>query len=60
MKSYHVGVNNPASKLTEETVQEIRRRHANREGTYLSLAAEYDLALSTVGAILTRRSWKHI
>jgi len=60
VRSYNAGEDNPASTLTEARVKEIRSRYKAGGFTYITLAEEYSLALSTVGDILTRRRWKHI
>jgi hypothetical protein len=48
------------SKLTERQVREIRRRYAAGDGTYLSLANDYDVGNGTIGAIVQGRTWRHL
>jgi hypothetical protein len=47
------------AKVTEDQVREIRDRHANGEGR-VSLAQAYGITASSVGRIVTRKSWSHI
>lgn len=51
---------NGNAKLTEKTIRDIRLRYTRRVATAASLAAEYDIALSTTYRIIRRQSWKHI
>ena len=44
--------------LTAESVIEIRRRYAQGE-LQKDLAAAFGVGTTTIGAIVTRRSWKH-
>lgn len=46
--------------LTEEMVREARTRHAQRQGTYESLAAEYGVCFNTIRLAITRKTWKHV
>jgi hypothetical protein len=52
------GVSNPAAKLTEDDVREIRRQYRKGEGVVL--AAQYGVARSQICRIATSRAWKHI
>lgn len=54
------GVQHPNARMAPDSVREMRERYSGGGETYLSLACDYDLALSTVGAILTRRTWRHV
>lgn len=47
------------SKLTEEIVKECRRRYAAGE-TQQSLADEFDVAQTSMSALLLRKTWKHV
>jgi len=49
-----------AARMTEAKVKEMRGKYERGEGTYLSLSIEYDLAYSTVGNIIRRRTWRHV
>lgn len=51
------GQNHYRSKLTEDQVREIRRRHAE---PYSQLAKEFGIHKSTLGAILLRQTWRHV
>jgi hypothetical protein len=48
------------SKLTEETVREIRERHRAGGVTQKQLAAEYGTSHANVCMIVNRTNWKHI
>lgn len=53
------GENNPAAKLSETDVREIRRLEAlgvKRK----TLAAKWSISYSQISSILTRQTWKHI
>lgn len=54
------GEKNGASKLTKETVLEIRRKFFNKEANQPAIARFYGLNKSTVGEIIRRDIWKHI
>lgn len=55
-----VGEAHPLARMTEAKVKEMRAKYERGEGTYLSLSIEYDIAYSTVGNIIRRRTWRHI
>lgn len=60
MKVYQHGERHTQSKLTEASVRAIRVRYA-AGGVFLrELAEEYGVELTTVHAIVHRRSWKHL
>jgi hypothetical protein len=48
------------SRLTEREVLEARGRHATGKIGHKLLAKEYNMAASTMRAVLTRKTWKHI
>ena len=50
------GESHPGAKLTEDEVISIRSNY----GTNREVAAEYGVTHSNIGAIRTRKSWKHI
>ncbi|ONK09420.1 hypothetical protein [Streptomyces sp. MP131-18] len=50
----------PARRLTAEQVAAARRRYAARDATWAQLGAEFDVALSTIKAAVTGRSWAHL
>ncbi|WP_141505089.1 NUMOD3 domain-containing DNA-binding protein [Paenibacillus luteus] len=54
------GDNSVFAILTEELVLEIRELYLQGNHTHRSLAEKYKVAKSTITAILSRRSWKHI
>ena len=56
---YGRGSDHTQAKLTAEKVREIRRRHAAGELQRV-LAAEFEVEVSNICAIVNRRSWKHI
>lgn len=53
------GTTHPMSKLTDNDVFDIRRRLSKGE-TLKSISQTYDIHISTVGYIKTRKLWKHI
>jgi transposase len=53
------GEDTPAAKLKNEQVLSIRNRAADGEA-HRNLAKEFGVELSTIGAIVMRRSWKHL
>lgn len=54
-----VGEAAAASKITEQAVRDIRA--AQKAGESMrGLARQYGLALSTIQAIVHRRSWNHV
>lgn len=52
--SYH------AAKITVDDVVAIRREYANGGKTYAPIAEKYGLSPSTIGDIITRKTWRHI
>jgi hypothetical protein len=50
------GSNNPASKLTEKQVLEIRKAN----GSHSSIASLYHVSRRTVGFIKTKQRWAHL
>lgn len=54
------GSANVQSKLTEGDVRNIRKRYALGGITHKILAREYGVSKGLVGAIITRRAWKHV
>lgn len=54
------GATNSRAKLTEADVTEIRRRFAHEHITKESLAADYGVDGSTIGAIVLRKTWRHV
>lgn len=53
-----IGSKNPAAKISEETVREIRNLHG--EIRQKEIAKRYNLGLSTVEKILSRKLWSHV
>lgn len=53
------GSRNRNSKLTEDQVLEIRRRHAEGE-TQASLAIEFNYSSPRISDIIRRMSWRHV
>jgi hypothetical protein len=47
-------------KITDEMVRQIRARYAAGNITQGALAAEYGIARSNVGHIVTRKTWPHV
>ncbi len=50
----------PSALLTEEAVRAIRSRYAEGGVTLRELALVYGVHKATIGAIVTRRNWRHI
>lgn len=56
----HKGMTHPFHKLTDADVRKIRKGYA-AGGTSLSIIArEYGMAVSTIHALIQRRTWKHL
>jgi len=53
------GEKSPASKLTDEQVLEVRRRHSNG-ASQKELAAEFSVDQSNISHIVRRLTWAHI
>ena len=53
------GTANGRSKLTEDTVREIRTKHAGG-GTINDLAIEYEVSVYVVWSAVHRKTWKHV
>ena len=58
-RRHYFGENNPAAKLNEKQVLNIRQDLANG-GTYRGLAKEYNVGQGTIGRIKKGTHWKHI
>ncbi len=55
------GSRNNYSKLTESQVFEIRFRYRITPGlTYVMLAKEYNVDMTTIGDVVTRKTWRHV
>lgn len=54
-----IGSSNGQSKLTENAVRNIRRRHSKGESSH-SLATSYSVCQQTISAITTRKTWRHL
>lgn len=57
---YHHGEGHSCARLTEADVRAIRARYATGGVLLRHLAEEYGVKLTTVHAIVQRRSWKHV
>lgn len=53
------GLRHHLDKLTANQVHEIRARAARRE-TYKALAKDFGVAITTIGAIVRRVTWKYV
>jgi hypothetical protein len=51
---------NADTRLTEESVREIRRRHALGGVTYGELASAFGVNRKLIGCIIHRKTWKHV
>ena len=54
------GENSGASKLSAEDVRRIRHEYAEGREKYAEIAKRFGVAAATVGAIVTRKTWRHI
>lgn len=54
------GERNPAAKLTEVDVVEIRRRYAECGVIYADLASAFGVSKSAICAVVRRQSWGHV
>lgn len=54
-----IGSKNHASKLTEDTIKDIRLRFSNGDSQTL-LAKQYGVGCSTISCICLRKTWKHV
>lgn len=52
------GILNPAAKLNDDQVREIRQRYSAGGWSHCALAAEYDVHRSLIGAICRRERWR--
>ena len=55
-----IGESSGSHKLTESQVIEIRRKYANNRVTYRSLAKEYGVSHTTIGAAIKGHHWAHL
>ena len=54
------GVDNPTSKLTEETVLTIRQEYSAGKYTQRELAKMHNVHTETISRIINRKAWTHI
>jgi hypothetical protein len=54
------GTVHPKSKLDDEKVREIRRRHASGGETLRGLAAAFGVSDKLILNVVRRRTWKHV
>lgn len=54
------GTTNPAAKITESDVMEIRRRYDAGEFAPLKWADEFNVTNATIGQIIRNQSWRHL
>ena len=52
------GEANPSSRLSAESVNEIRNRHAAGDGTYRGLGVEFGVASTTIARIIRSETWR--
>jgi len=58
--TFQSGEGHALAKLTDEDVQKIRRRYAEGQGTYVSLADQYNVSSGTISAIIRGITWRHL
>ncbi len=56
----HYGESNPAAKMTEVTVREMREIYENGDASHPFLARKYGISTSAAWHIVTRKTWKHV
>ena len=56
----NVGIRNPAAKLSEDDVREIRRLYATGKFSMSKLARMYNISVGNVHPIIRRVIWKHV
>lgn len=54
------GENSPSSVLRENDVIEIRRLYKNKEMSTRQLAEKYNVHISTIQRVLSRKTWTHL
>jgi len=54
------GESSGCSKLTEESVREIRTRYAEGGISQRSLAREFGVVKSTIASVVRQKNWKHV
>lgn len=54
------GSRNGRSKLDEEAVRSLRRRYADEDVTYRTLADEYDMNHRSIAAAIKGDTWAHV
>lgn len=57
--AYHVGVANPAAKLTPAIVRAMRKHHAVHR-SLKTLADKHGVCKETVQKVVRRQTWKHV
>ena len=59
IRRHRHGADHYGAKITEDLVREIREKKATGR-SYQSLADEYHLGVTTLFALCTRKTWKHV
>lgn len=52
------GEKNGRAKLTVDQVDEIRNKHANKQGSLRTLAIEYGMSKTTISEIVNEKTWR--
>lgn len=60
LNNKRIGESNGNSKVNETIVKEIRNTYATGNYTYKQLALKYNLTISGITMIVTKRSWKNV
>ena len=55
-----IGEKNPAAKLTESQVIEIKQLVAEKEHSYSTIAGMFGISKSTIAHIAQKRKWAHL
>ena len=56
----YFGENHRWAKLDAAKVREIRRLHAEDGISYSALGRQFGVGYTTIRAVITRKTWKHI
>jgi len=55
-----VGESNPASKLTEKDVTQIRAKYEPYKTSMKALAEKYDVSTLVISKVIHRKTWRHV
>lgn len=55
-----LGIKNGNAKMTDEKVEDLKKKYYEKRAVLTELAKEYDLDVSTVQDITSGKTWKHV